>query len=101
MLAAAALPGCAVEQAEGHDPTPSAPAAVRADTLAGVARRIYHQEAGGGVGHAAVRRIARDRSLVAALVRGSPTALRAAALRQLFDPGRHVVRLSLVRGGRR
>ena len=99
VLAAAALPGCAVEQAEGQDPTASAPAAVRADTLAGVARRIYHQEAGGAVGHAAVKRIARDHSLLAALDRGSPTALRAAALRQLFNPGKHVVRLSLVRGG--
>ena len=72
---------------------------MRADTLAGVARRIYHQEAGGAVGHAAVKRIARDHSLLAALDRGSPTALRAAALRQLFNPGKHVVRLSLVRGG--
>jgi hypothetical protein len=100
VLAAAALPGCAVEQAEGQDPTPSAPAAVRADTLAGVARRIYQQEAGGAVGHAAVKRIARDRVLVAALGRGDPAALRAAALRQLFNPGKHVVRLSVVRGGR-
>ena len=72
---------------------------MRADTLAGVARRIYHQEAGGTVGHAAVKRIARDRGLVAALSSGSPTALRAAALRQLFNPGEHVVRLSIVRGG--
>ena len=95
VLAAAALPGCAVEQAEGQDPTPSAPAAVRADTLAGVARRIYQQEAGGAVGHAAVRRIARDRALLAALGSGNPAALRAAALRQLFNPGKHVVRLSL------
>ena len=73
---------------------------MRADTLAGVARRIYHQEAGGAVGHAAVKRIARDRSLLAALDRGSPTALRAAALRQLFNPGKHVVRLRVMRGGR-
>ena len=100
VLAAAALPGCAVEQAEGQDPIPSAPAAVRADTLAGVARRIYHQEAGGAVGHAAVKRIARDRALLAALRGGDPAALRAAALRQLFNPGKHVVRLSVVRGGR-
>jgi hypothetical protein len=100
VLAAAALPGCAVEQAEGQDPTPSAPAAVRADTLASVAQRIYHQEAGGAVGHAAVRRIARDRALLAALGAGNPAALRAAALRQLFNPGKHVVRLSIVRGGR-
>ena len=100
VLAAAALPGCAVEQAEGHDPTPTAPAAVRADTLAGVARRIYDQEAGGAVGHAAVKRIARDRALLAALGSGNEAALRAAALRQLFNPGKHVVRLSVVRGGR-
>ena len=101
VLAAAALPGYAAEQAEGHDPTPSAPAAVRADTLAGVARRIYDQEAGGAVGHAAVRRIARDRALLAALGSGNPAALRAAALRQLFNPGKHVVRLSVVRAGRK
>ena len=100
VLAATALPGCAVEQAEGQDPTSSAPATVRADTLAGVARRIYRQEAGGAVGHAAVKRIARDRALVAALRSGSRTALRAAALRQLFNPGKHVVRLSITRGGR-
>ena len=73
---------------------------VRADTLAGVARRIYRQEVRGEVGHAAVKRIARDRALLAALRSGNRTALRAAALRQLFDPGKHVVRLSIVRGGR-
>ena len=72
---------------------------MRADTLASVARRIYQQEAGGAVGHAAVRRIARVHALLAALDRGSPAALRAAALRQLFNPGKHVVRLSVVRGG--
>ena len=99
VLAVAALPGCAAEQAEGHDPTPSAPA-VRADTLAGVARRIYHQEAGGAVGHAAVRRIARDRALLAALGSDNSAALRTAALRQLLNPGKHVVRLSVVRAGR-
>jgi hypothetical protein len=100
LAAAAALAGCAVEQAEGQDPTPTAPAAVRADTLAGVARRIYRQEAGGAVGHAAVKRIARDRALLGALGSGDRAALRAAALRQLFNPGKHVVRLSVVRGGR-
>jgi hypothetical protein len=73
---------------------------VRADTLAGVAKRIYRQEVRGEVGHAAVKRIARDRALLAALNRGDRTALRAAALRQLFDPGKHVVRLSIVRRGR-
>jgi hypothetical protein len=73
---------------------------VRADTLAGVAKRIYRQEVRGEVGHAAVKRIARDRALLAALGTGNRTALRAAALRQLFDPGKHVVRLSVVREGR-
>jgi hypothetical protein len=100
VLAAAALAGCAVEQAEGQDRALPTPAAVRADTLVGVARRIYTQEAGGAVGHAAVKRIARDRSLLAALRSGDGAALRAAALRQLFNPGKHVVRLSIVRGGR-
>jgi hypothetical protein len=99
VLAAAALAGCAVEQAEGQDPAAPTPAAVRADTLAGVARRIYTQEAGGAVGHAAVKRIARDRALLAALRSGDGAALRAAALRQLFNPGKHVVRLSIVRAG--
>jgi hypothetical protein len=73
---------------------------VRADTLAEVAQRIYRQEVGGEVGHAAVKRIARDRALLSALSTGKRTALRAAALRQLFDPGKHVVRLSVVRRGR-
>jgi hypothetical protein len=72
---------------------------VRADTLAGVAKRIYLQEVRGQVGHAAVKRISRDHALLAALSSGNRTALRAAALRQLFDPGKHVVRLSVVRSG--
>ena len=69
-------------------------AGVRADTLGGVARRIYQQEADGAVGHAAVRRIARDPALIAAVRSGNAAALRTAALRQLFNPGKHVVRLS-------
>jgi hypothetical protein len=73
---------------------------VRADTLAGVAMRIYRQETRGAVGHVAVKRIARDRALLAALRSGDRAALRAAALRQLFNPGKHVVRLSIVRGTR-
>jgi hypothetical protein len=73
---------------------------VRADTLAGVAKRIYRQEVRGEVGHAAVKRIARDRALLAALSTDNRSALRAAALRQLFDPGKHVVRLSIVRADR-
>ena len=100
-VAAAALPGCAAVQAADQDPPATAAAGVRADTLAGVARRIYRQEADGAVGHAAVKRIARDPALRAAMRSGRPAALRAAALRQLFNPGKHVVRLSVMRGGRR
>jgi hypothetical protein len=99
-VAVVALPGCAAVQAADQDPPATAAAGVRADTLAGVARRIYRQEASGAVGHAAVKRIARDPALRAAMRRGSPAALRAAALRQLFNPGKHVVRLSVMRGGR-
>jgi len=99
-VAAVALPGCAAEQAADQDPPAMTVAGVRADTLGGVARRIYQQEADGAVGHAAVRRIARDPALLAALRSGDPTALRTAALRQLFNPGKHVVRLGILREGR-
>jgi hypothetical protein len=102
-LAVVALAGaplaasCSYQAASGG---PDLSGQVRADTLAGVAKRIYRQEVRGEVGHAAVKRIARDRALLAALSTGNRTALRAAALRQLFDPGKHVVRLSIVRRGR-
>lgn len=76
----------------------SGPAATHADTLAGVAQRIYQQEVTGTVGRAAVRRVARDPRLDRALEAGDAKALRADALRQLFMPGRHVVRLRLLRG---
>jgi hypothetical protein len=99
-VAAVALPGCAAVQAADQDPPATAAAGVRADTLAGVARRIYHQEAAGAVGHVAVKRLARDRALITAMRGHRPGALRAAALRQLFNPGKHVVRLRVVRGGR-
>src|SRR6188472_1636610 len=79
-VAAAALPGCAAVQAADQDPPATAAAGVRADTLAGVARRIYRQEAAGAVGHAAVKRLARDRALNAAMRGNRPAALRAAAL---------------------
>jgi hypothetical protein len=75
-------------------------AAVRADTLVGVAQRIYQQEVTGTVGRAAVRRIARDPRLDSALEDGEARALRAEALRQLFEPGKHVVRLRVLRGDR-
>jgi hypothetical protein len=78
-VAAAALPGCAAVQAADQDPPATAAAGVRADTLVGVARRISQQEAAGAVGHAAVRRLARDRALIAAMRGHQPAALRAAA----------------------
>jgi hypothetical protein len=79
---------------------PRAAADVRADTLVQVAQRIYQQEVTGVVGRAAVRRIARDTALTRALASGRPGALRAEALRQLFMPGKHVVRLEVLQGGR-
>jgi hypothetical protein len=100
VLAAAALPGCAGELAAGQKSPATAAAGVRADALAGVARRIYRQEVGGEVGHAAVKRIARDRALLRALGGTDRAALRASALRQLFNPGKHVVRLAVMRRGR-
>jgi hypothetical protein len=74
--------------------------AARIDTLKTVARRLYLQETKGDVGHVAVKRIAKDRRLLAALESGDAAALRAQALRQLFNPGKHVVRLRVVRGSR-
>lgn len=84
LLASAAMAACA------------SPAATHADTLAGVAQRIYRQEVGGTVARAAVRRIARDPRLDRALETGDVRAVRAEALRQLFLPGKHVVRLRVI-----
>jgi hypothetical protein len=100
--------GCAVEHtdpamsasAQAGNGSASVAAGARIDTLAMVARRLYMQEARGDVGHVAVRRIAKDRRLLAALEAGDAAALRAQALRQLFNPGKHVVRLRVVRGSR-
>ena len=72
------------------------PATTKAGTLAGVAQRIYRQEVTGTVARAAVRRIARDPRLDRALEAGDAKALRAEALRQLFMPGKHVVRLRVI-----
>ena len=100
LVATALVPtACGSERAAAPSTT-SATAQARADALADVARRVYHQEAAGQVGHVAATRIAKDRVLVSALRRHDLAALRAEALRQLFDPGKHVVRLSVVRGGR-
>jgi hypothetical protein len=110
MVAGVALlaAGCAVDHtdpatsasAQAGNGSASVAAGARIDTLAMVARRLYTQEARGDVGHVAVRRIAKDRRLLAALEAGDAAALRAQALRQLFNPGKHVVRLRVVRGSR-
>jgi hypothetical protein len=75
-------------------------AAVRAATLADVARRLYAQEAGGSTVRRQVLRIGRDRVLLAALERNDPATVRAETLRQLFEPGQHVVRLRVIEGSR-
>jgi hypothetical protein len=100
--------GCGAEHANPATPAPakagngsgSVAANARIDTLRMVARRLYLQETKGDVGHVAVRRISKDRRLLAALESGDAVALRAQALRQLFNPGKHVVRLRVVRGSR-
>jgi hypothetical protein len=101
LLACTALVGCGGTGLGVVAPHATvSPAAVRADTLARVAQRIYEQEVTGVVGRAQVRRIARDPRLTRALASGNHTALRAEALRQLFDPGKHVVRLEVLQDGR-
>jgi len=74
------------------------PDGARLDAYVDVARRLYALEAGGTVARAAARRLAKDPGLTTAARSGAPRALRSAALRELFMPGRHVVRLSLQRG---
>jgi hypothetical protein len=100
LLACAALAGCGSSGLGVVTPqAPRSTANVRADTLVQVAKRIYGQEVAGAVGRSAVRRIARDTTLTRALASGSSAALRSEALRQLFAPGKHVVRLQVVRAG--
>jgi hypothetical protein len=75
-------------------------AQVRADAFATVASRLYHEEAAGPAGRRNLARIARDRQFLGALRSGRHAAVRAAALRELFLPVKHVVRIRVVRGGR-
>jgi hypothetical protein len=65
-----------------------------------IARRTYRLEAHGSAAPASVRRISRDRVLLAALRSHDARATRAAALHQLFLPRYHVVRLRVLRGSR-
>ena len=67
---------------------------------AAIARRTYRLEAHGTAAPASVRRISRDRALLAALAANDASATRAAALHQLFLPHYHVVRLRVLRGSR-
>jgi hypothetical protein len=93
-LAAAGLVATAGSGGAASQP----PDGARLDAYVDVARRLYALEAGGTVARAAARRLAKDPQLTAAARSGAPRALRSAALRELFMPGRHVVRLSLQRG---
>jgi hypothetical protein len=101
LLAAAILAAGALAIAvTGGGAASQPPAGARLDAYVDVARRLYALEADGTVARAAARRLARDPRLAAASRSGRGGRLRAAALRQLFMPARHVVRLSLQRGGR-
>lgn len=74
-------------------------AQIRADAFATVAARLYREEAAGPTGMRNAVRIAHDPRLIAALRSGNHAAIRAAALRELFLPVKHVVRIRVVRGG--
>ena len=74
-------------------------AQIRADAFATVATRIYREEAAGPAGMRNATRIAHDPQLIAALRSGKHAAIRAAALRELFLPVKHVVRIRVLRGG--
>ena len=65
-----------------------------------IARRTYRLEAHGPAAPASVRRIGRDAVLLAALQAHDARAIRAEALRQLFLPHYHVVRIRVLRGPR-
>jgi hypothetical protein len=75
-------------------------AQVRADAFATVASRLYAEEAVGPAGQRNAARIARDQRFLRALQSGQNAAIRAAALRELFLPVKHVVRIGVVRAGR-
>jgi hypothetical protein len=96
----AALAGIGVAACAGAATPGATPTAARLGAYVAVAQRLYTLEASGTVGRVAARRLARDRRLAAAVRSGNPALLRSNALRQLFNPGKHVVRLSVVRRGR-
>ena len=102
--AAAALVSAAILAAVSpHLHAPAAPAcgpasAERLQALEDVAKRIYASEATGAAARQAVARIADGARMRHALRNGSAAAVRAEALRRLFEPARHVVRVRVVRG---
>jgi hypothetical protein len=73
-------------------------AQMRANAFATVAARLYHEEAAGRAGKRNAARIAHDPRLISALLSRNHAAIRAAALRELFLPVKHVVRIRIVRG---
>jgi hypothetical protein len=97
--------GCGATAGAAHPAAAAAAPAldvgqVRADAFATVASRLYQEEAAGPAGRRNAARIARDQQFLAALRSGQHAAIRAAALRELFLPVKHVVRIRVVRGGR-
>ena len=104
-LGAAALLAAGCGTAAAPTRSPATPASVdaaqaRADAFATVASQLYRSESAGPAGRRNAARIARDPQLVEALGSGRHGAIRAAALRELFLPVKHVVRIRVVRGGR-
>jgi hypothetical protein len=100
LAAAAIVTGCSTGTLTAGTPQQQTLDGARADALVQVAQNIYDQEVSGSVGRSQVRRILRDRVLDRAIADGNRKALRAEALRQLFMPGKHVVRLRVMKGNR-
>jgi hypothetical protein len=109
LLGSLAVAGCGTAATAARPAaTATAPAAgpaelpvqARVDAFATVAQRLYHEEALGRPGQLSAARIAGDQKLLRALESGDPAAIRAEALYQLFLPGKHVVRLRVVKAGR-
>lgn len=98
LAAAAIVTGCSTGTLTAGTPQQQTLDVARADALVQVAQNIYDQEVSGSVGRSQVRRILHDRVLDRAIADGNRKALRAEALRQLFMPGKHVVRLRVMKG---
>ncbi|HET8952584.1 MAG TPA: hypothetical protein VFN44_18815 [Solirubrobacteraceae bacterium] len=103
---AAAIAGCgasaphAARSPAAAPPTSAIAAAqIRADAFATVAARLYGEETAGPAGRANAVRIAHDQGFLRALEAGRPGPIRAATLRELFLPVKHVVRIRVVRAG--